>query len=89
VIIDLTVEDDRDRAILVPKRLVTTADVDNGETTVTKMNMGRLVDKKAFTIGAPMYQSVRHGTQVVTIALACETGQTAHGTYLLRLPSRS
>jgi hypothetical protein len=89
VIIDLTVEDHRDRAILVPKRLVTTVDVDNGETTMTKMNMGRLVDKKAFTIGAPMYQSARHGTQVVKIALACETGQTAHGTYLLRLPSRS
>jgi hypothetical protein len=26
-----------------------------------------------------MYQSARHGMQVVTIALACETGQTAHG----------
>src|SRR5262245_55874163 len=89
VIIDLTVEDDRDRAILVPKRLVTTADVDNGETTVTKINMGRLVEKKAFTIGAPMYQGARHGTQVVNIAFDYETGQTAHGTYLLRLPSRS
>src|SRR5262249_16442890 len=49
VIIDLTVEDDRDRAILVPKRLVTTVDIDNGETTMTKINMGRLVEKKAFT----------------------------------------
>jgi hypothetical protein len=28
-----------------------------------------------------MYQSARHGTQVITIALACETSQTAHGTY--------
>src|SRR5262249_19547850 len=89
VIIDLTVEDDRDRAILVPKRLVTTVDIDNCETTVSKIIIGHLVEKKAFTIGAPMYQGARHGTQVVNIAFAYETGQTAHGTYLLRLPSRS
>jgi hypothetical protein len=61
VVVDLAVLDDLDRPVLVPDRLVSTAEVDDGE--APRRQRDRPVHQRARAVGAAVSQRLVHGLE--------------------------
>ncbi len=64
LVVDLAVEQDADRAILVPHRLMAAGDIDDGKSLEGEMHGVIAVDMKAGVVGAAVDDRVGHRRQV-------------------------
>ena len=78
IVIDFAVEQDTNRKILVPHRLMAAGDIDDREAAEAEMKRVLGLDVEAVVVGAAMRDRVRHRLQVGAGAGADEPGQAAH-----------
>lgn len=81
VVVDLSVEDDLERAVFIGHRLVAAGQVDNAQATVTQR--ATLIQVTTKTVGAAMSDAVAHGPDErfggALPATGDETGYAARG----------
>src|SRR5436190_9600788 len=78
VIIDFTVEDDRDGIILVPHRLCTTGDIENGQAAMPEKDRAVRVEIETFAVGTAVGERICHADDVGTTASADKACDAAH-----------
>jgi hypothetical protein len=54
VVVDLTIEDDPDRSILIPHRLMAAGNINDRQAPVTEMHAKLFINPKAFSVGPAM-----------------------------------
>ena len=78
VVVNLAIEHDADRPILIPHGLRTASDVENRQSTMAQMDTGIRIDKRPVSVGAPVTQDVGHRYEVIAITCPDESGKAAH-----------
>ncbi len=78
VIIDLSVETNRQGTVLIVDRLPSPIQVDDGESPHAHVKPVRLVVVRTFTVGAPMSQALSHPGQETLLVKTGEAENSAH-----------
>ena len=78
VVVDLAIENDTDRVVLVPHRLMATLDVENGETPVTDPKRPTIIREKSLSVRSAMSEGRGHRLDIRPPAFTKEAGDTAH-----------
>jgi hypothetical protein len=60
VVVYLAVEDDPDRSILIPHRLMTTGNINDRQAPVAEMYAKLFINPEAFSVGPAMSKLLRH-----------------------------
>src|SRR6185437_16741418 len=77
-VVDLAVEDDRERAVVALHRLVPALDVENGEAAKAEVGASLDVGQQPVVIGAAVHEAARHPLQDRLVAFAEKAGNSAH-----------
>jgi hypothetical protein len=78
MIVDLAIENNADRLILIPHRLRAALDVDDRQSPVAEVNPSFGINEQPFAVGPSMAKGPRHYGEVIAITLANEADQPAH-----------
>jgi len=78
VVVDFTIEDDRDLPVLVPHRLMARSDINHSQPSMADIDCLSFIDEKPVTIRATMGKRPSHGLQVAPGPVPDEADYSAH-----------